>query len=121
MIVRQVLRQDAGQSGLVHNDHMVETFASDGADDPLGVGVLPRRPRSGVDLLDAHAVRGGPECGKCMVPIVNEVARGRVFRKGFAELLGRPCRGRMCGDRDMDHAAMMGQDRRPSCLARRTL
>ena len=58
---------------------MVETFASDGADDSLGVGVLPRRTRSGVDLLDAHAVRGACERGKRVVTIVHEIARGRVF------------------------------------------
>jgi len=53
VLVRQVQRHDAGQPDFIHDDHMVETFASDGADDSLGVGVLPRRTRGGVDLLDA--------------------------------------------------------------------
>jgi hypothetical protein len=46
-----------------------------------------------------------------VIAIVNEVTRGRVVRKGLAELLGGPEGGRMRGDRDMNDAAtLMGQD-----------
>ena len=46
-----------------------------------------------------------------MVAIMNEVARGCVFRKGLAELLGGPGRSWMRGDRDVhDVATPMGQD-----------
>ena len=86
----QVPTQDARQSGFIHDDHVIETLASDGADDPLRVRVLPRGTRGGADRLDAHATRRGRERGKRVVAIVNEVARGRVFRKGLAELLGGP-------------------------------
>ncbi len=94
VVVRQVPAQDAGQSRFIHDDHVIKTLASNGTDDPLRVRVLPRGTRSGTDLLDAHASRGGRDGGKSVVAIVHEVARGRVIGKGIAELLGGPRRGR---------------------------
>jgi hypothetical protein len=111
VIVRQVPGQDARQSSFIHDDHMIETLASDGPDDPLRVRVLPWGTRGGAERLDAHATRRGRERGKRVVAIVHEVARGCVFRKRFAELLGGPGRSRMRGDRDVhDVATPMRQD-----------
>ena len=101
VVVRQVPRQDAGQSGLIHDDHMIETLASDRADDPLRVRVLPRGTRRGGELPDAHASRCGRERGKRVVAIMDKVARGCVLRKGLAELLGGPDSGRLRSDRDV--------------------
>ena len=53
VVVRQVPGQDARQSGFIHDDHMIETLAPDGADDPLRVRVLPRGTTSSADLLNA--------------------------------------------------------------------
>jgi hypothetical protein len=90
---------------------VIKALASDGADDPLRVGVLPRRVWRGADLLDAHAIRGGRERSKRVVAIVHEVVWGRVLRKGLPELLCGPEGGRMCGHRDVDDAAtVMGKD-----------
>ena len=71
----------------------------------------PRGTRGGANLLDTHARRRGGECGERVVAIVQEIARGGVFRKSLAELLRRPRRGRMRGDADVhDAATPMGQD-----------
>ena len=34
--------QDAGQSGFIHDDHVIEALTTDGADETLCVRVLPR-------------------------------------------------------------------------------
>jgi hypothetical protein len=111
VVVREVPTQDPSQSGFIQHDYVVETLASDGADDPLRIRVLPRGTRDGADLLDTHASRRGPERGERVVAIVKEIARGCVFRKRLAELLRSPCCGRMRGDADVhDAATAMGQD-----------
>jgi hypothetical protein len=111
VVVRQAPAQDARQSRFIHDDHVIETLASDGADDPLRIPVLPRGARSGAEFLDAHTTRRGGERDKRVVAVVNEIARGRVLRKGLAELLRGPERGRMCGHREVDNATtLMGQD-----------
>ena len=111
VVVRQVATQDARQPGFVHDDHVIETLASDGTDDPLGVGVLPWGTRGGEKLVDAHATRRGRERGERVVAIVNEIARSGVLRKGFAELLRGPEGRRMRGHCDVsDAAALMGED-----------
>ena len=42
VVVRQALTQDAGQSGFIHDDYVMEALATDGADETLRVPVLPR-------------------------------------------------------------------------------
>ena len=42
LVLRRVLGEDALQAGLVERDDVVETLASDGANDALRVPVLPR-------------------------------------------------------------------------------
>jgi hypothetical protein len=111
VVVREVTTQDARQSGFIRDDHVIETLASDGTDQPFRIRVLPRGTRGGAGLLDAHSRRRGRERGERVVAIVKEIARGRVFRKRLAELLRRPSRGRMRGDADVhDAATAMGQD-----------
>ncbi len=90
VVLRQVPTQDARQFGFIHDDHMVETVASDGADEAFRVRVLPRGTRSGAECLHAHTTRRGGERDKHVVAIVNQVAWGRVFRERLAELLRGP-------------------------------
>jgi hypothetical protein len=40
---------------LVDDDHVIETFSSDRADQTFDVRILPRTRRRGDDLGDAHA------------------------------------------------------------------
>src|SRR6266481_3079908 len=46
IIIRGIPTQDPAQVRLPQYDHVVETFPSDRADQPLDVRVLPRRSRS---------------------------------------------------------------------------
>jgi hypothetical protein len=54
VVVRHVPTQDANQSSFIHDDHVIEALASDGADEPLCIRVLPRRTRGGAEFLDAR-------------------------------------------------------------------
>ena len=51
----QVPRQDASQADFIQDDHMIETLASNGADDAFRVRVLPRGTWRGEDLMDSHS------------------------------------------------------------------
>ena len=42
MVISKIRRKHATQVTLVENDHVVETLATDRANDALDVGVLPR-------------------------------------------------------------------------------
>jgi hypothetical protein len=55
VVVRQICGQDAAQPVFGHDEDVIETLASNGTDNPLGIRVLPRGTRSGADLLNAHA------------------------------------------------------------------
>jgi hypothetical protein len=105
VVVRHVPTQDANQSSFIHDDHVIEALASDGADEPLCIRVLPRRTRGGAEFLDAHATRCRGERSKRVVAIMNEIARSCVFGKRLAELLRGPRGGRMRGDRTDAEAA----------------
>ena len=54
MIVVEVVAEDAFQVCFVENDHMIETFAADRADQTLDVMVLPRGTRRDRDVFDAE-------------------------------------------------------------------
>ena len=81
VVVHQVPTQDANQAGFIHDDHVIETLAPDGTDEPLRIRVLPRGTSGGAEFLDAHATRCRGKRGKRVVAIVNEIARSRVFGK----------------------------------------
>jgi len=41
VVILKIARQDVAQVALVEDDDVVETFASNGADDALDIGILP--------------------------------------------------------------------------------
>ena len=86
---------------------MIEALSSDGSDEPFDDSVLPRRSWRGQHVdgpYGSHSVAAG---GKREIAIANQEARRVVPREGLAELLRRPCRSRMRGDGDVDHAPPM--------------
>ena len=90
----QTLREHPTQSCFMDDDHVIEALSSDGADDALDVGVLPRRPRCRADGLDVHPGGSGGHRRECAIPIVEEIPRGVVLREGAPGLLRNPrCRG----------------------------
>ena len=64
VVVFKVCRQHTAQVPLIEDDDVIETFATDRANDAFDIGVLPRRSRRGDDLLDGHRLdtiaEGGP-------------------------------------------------------------
>jgi hypothetical protein len=61
--------------------------------------------------LDLHGGDGACDRGECGIAIVHQVRRAFVIGKGVAELLRRPRRSRVIGDRDMhDASSFVGED-----------
>ncbi len=91
---------------------MVEEFASDGADQTLGEGVLPGGARCRENLGNAHAFRASPELVAVnAVAIAKKVARRRVIGESLDDLLRRPGGSGGIGDVEVhDLPAMMQQD-----------
>src|SRR5262249_52012137 len=60
IIIRSIPTQDPAQVRLPKYDHVVETFPSDCADQPLDVWVLPRRSGSGRLVPNAQGTQAPP-------------------------------------------------------------
>ena len=52
MVIDKIRRQDSREVIFSEHNHVIQAVAAQGADHPLAIGVLPRAPRSGSDLLD---------------------------------------------------------------------
>src|SRR5512133_606782 len=94
VVILLVRTQDMAQVSLANYDHVIQAFASDGADQSFRVTVLPRRSwcrRSVANPQRANAAR------KCLavdtVAIMNEVIRHRFPPAGLADLSGDPVGG----------------------------
>ena len=78
--------------------NLVEAFASDGANQPLGIPVLPRRSWSNRSIANAHASQAlneDPSVGR--VPVPDQVGGGVFPRKRFCKLMCDPFSGRIGG------------------------
>jgi hypothetical protein len=108
VIVRNVRSQDATQVWLAQHENMVQTLAPDRADEPFREGVLPRTGRCSQDFPDAHALHAVPERVTVdVIAIAKEVGWPGVIREGVHDLLGRPLRGGMLGDVEVNDAPAM--------------
>ena len=56
VVVREVLSQGAAQVPFAKDEHVIQTLAPDGANEPLRKGVLPRALRRREDFSDPHAL-----------------------------------------------------------------
>jgi hypothetical protein len=101
-VVRYIVRQHTMKARRVHHDHVIEALASNRPDDAFHVGVLPRRSRCCSYFLDVHSFE---DVRKDRIAIVQEISGRLVLRKGISQLLCRPGRGRMRGDRHVDNSA----------------
>ncbi len=112
VVVCDELKQHAEEVPLSQGNEVIGAFATDRADDSLGVGVLLR-------LLAPDSDRRGSECldlpfegvATNTVAVVDQVTRGSVIGERLDDLLCRPLSGRVRGHVDVDDAAsVMGQD-----------
>lgn len=105
LVVRTRAGHQPVQARFVEHDHVVEALATSGSHESLDEGILPRRPRRREHFLNPHRRCRGPQRIERMIAIVNQESRRLVPRKGLAQLLGRPCRCRLRGDRDVPNAS----------------
>ena len=79
VVVAEIAAQTTTEVLLVEDDHVVEHLAADGADHPLGEGVLPGRAWCGEKFGDAHALHPSSKLAPVdAVAIAQEIARRRV-------------------------------------------
>src|SRR5262249_56973640 len=107
--VRQVWGWDLVQVALVQNEDGIEALVPHGADEAFRKRMLPRTPRRREDFSDARALDTMSK--RLAVDSVAEKVGWRgVVREGLHDLLGRPLRGGMLGDVEVDGAPpLVGQ------------
>jgi Putative undecaprenyl diphosphate synthase len=103
--------QDATEVSLAEDEDVIQTLAPDGADEVLCEGVLPRAVRRRQDFPDAHTLHSVPKLlAVDVVTVAQEIGGRGVAREGVHNLLGRPGRGGMLGDVEVDDTpAVMGE------------
>ncbi|MHC4090331.1 MAG: hypothetical protein ACYSVY_08640 [Planctomycetota bacterium] len=91
---------------------MIQTLAPDRANQSLNVGALPWCAVREDDFLDAHVLDALSEIVAIdPITISNQEAWGLVVRERLDNLLGRPSRGRVGRDVEMNDATpVMPQD-----------
>jgi len=104
-VVRTIERHQPLHARFVEHDHVIETFTSSRSNKSLDERILPRRAGRREHFVDAHRRRSGPQAVERVIAIVEQISRRLVPRKGLAELLGRPLRRRMRGDRHVPNAS----------------
>ena len=73
---------------LVEHDDVVEQFAAEGADDPLAVGILPRRSGGGPDRFDAERLQTVVDFpAEDAIVVMNQEPRCLVERERLLKLL----------------------------------
>src|SRR5882724_9509655 len=105
MIAGEVAGQDAAQVAFAENQNVIQTLASDRADEPLRDGILPRAVRRREDFLDPHALHAVTELlAVDLVTVAQEIGGRGVVRGGVYDLLGGPVGGGVLGHVDVDDA-----------------
>src|SRR5262245_12030536 len=119
MVVTEILVENTSQVLIMHDNHVVQAFASDATDNSFCVAILPRAFRCDPYLLTAFNSRS-EMLAVDSVAISNHVPRCAVIRKRLDKLLCRPYGRRMlcemknastimCADnKDIQHAQLNG-------------
>jgi hypothetical protein len=93
---------------LVEHDDIVQTLATDTADDPLAVGILPWTAWRNLHLVNTHVADALVKIRAVdRVSIPQEIPRRFIPGKRVDNLLGGSLRGGMLGHIDMDNAAAL--------------
>jgi len=105
VVVREVASQDTAQVRFAEDHNVVQTLASDGADEALCERVLPWTVRCRQDFADTHPLQALSErLTVDRVAVAEEVGRSGVVGEGVHDLLGRPGRSGMLGDIEVKDA-----------------
>ena len=93
MVIGKVAGQDAAQVSLAEDEHVIQTFAADRADQALRERVLPGAVRRRQDFVDPHALHSvAKRLAIDLVTIAQEIGRRGVVRERVHDLLGGPVR-----------------------------
>ena len=106
MVIRKVRPQRTAQRLFIKDDHMVETFSSNRADDSFHVSALPRRPGSAEDFLDIHDCHLVAELLSIdPIAISQQISRHCIEWKSFDHLLCGPFGRRMSRHVEVDNTS----------------
>ena len=99
MIIREVTLEDGYEIRFVENDHVIQAFSPDGADQPFNV----RRSEGRSNLLDAHVLDSLSNIiAVDRVTIQNEIFLCPIPRECLDQLLRRLYRRGVFGDVEMN-------------------
>jgi len=90
---------------IIHDDDVVQALAANGSDDSLHETILPRTPRRGQNLPDAHSLNSRREAVTVdSIAISNQIPWRTVVRKRFNNLLHSPYGSGVFGDIEVQDA-----------------
>jgi hypothetical protein len=101
LVIRAIAQEEPAQARLIEHDHVIETLATSASYESLDEGILPRRPWGCEQFFDRHRPRRACQAVERMIAIVQQEARRLVPRKRLAQLLSRPRRRWVGGDRNV--------------------
>src|SRR6266404_4758666 len=91
VVIRQIRPQDSPQVSFPEDDHMIEAFPPDRADEPFSVPILPRGPWRRGSIPDTHCSQTPDNCiAVNRVSISDQVTRDPIPRKCINDLTGHP-------------------------------
>ena len=98
VVIAEVIGKGAREMTFVPHDHVIQALASNGADEPLDVRILPRGARGADDFFDSQTL-DSPLKDFAVDTVAVPLQKSRFVKwKGFRDLLGRPLRRRIGRD-----------------------
>ncbi len=111
MIIIDVFTHQALEMPLIENDHMIEKIAPIVTNPALSNAILPWTLEARSLMLDAKAPdRINDFCIEVRTSIKDQIARCRVVRECFAQLLDYPCTCRMLSCIEVNDAPSVVRD-----------
>ena len=112
VIVGKITVQNSMQGSTIPHHHMVQTFAANGTDQPLHVGILPRRSGRAPYFFRPHAFgHDGKVLTVDRISIAPQVSGYLVPGKRLSQLLHSPLLARVFGHLEVHHTpSPMRQD-----------
>jgi hypothetical protein len=108
-VVRTVQDHQLPHARFAQHDDMVEALATSGSKKSLDECILPRRARGREHVLNSHRLCSALQAVKRVIAIMDQISGRLIPRKCLAQLLSRR-RCRMCGDRDVSDAPIVGKE-----------
>jgi hypothetical protein len=112
MIIVELLLKEPLEAAFAQHDHMIQALAADAPDQPFHVGILPWALRGDDHFCDPHVLHPLPKRGAVdPVPIMEEIPRGLIPRKGVDDLRRCPRGGGRLGHVDgHEPSPVVGED-----------